>query len=80
MNPGLCTNNVVKVAFNAADPSINISLRQARTSVRKIIAGLQSFGLEKGSCVCLHSFNDVRYPLLSARLVLALVSSHPQHG
>lgn len=48
------------IYIDAADSTRSYSHRQARTAIRQIAAGLQAYGLKKGDCVCLHSFNDVR--------------------
>ena len=49
-----------QVLIDANDPSRFITARGARSTVRKLIAGLRSEGFERGDCLCLHSFNDVR--------------------
>ncbi|CAF9923812.1 MAG: hypothetical protein HETSPECPRED_005426 [Heterodermia speciosa] len=52
------------VLIDANDPSRFITARLARSTVRKLIAGLRSEGFERGDCLCLHSFNDIYYPLI----------------
>ncbi|KAE9381458.1 AMP-binding enzyme [Stipitochalara longipes BDJ] len=52
------------VYIDAKDPSRSISSNQARVIIRKLIAGLHAAGLKKGDCVCVHSFNDIYYPML----------------
>ncbi|PYH98001.1 AMP-binding enzyme [Aspergillus ellipticus CBS 707.79] len=53
------------------NPSRAISYNQARNIVRHLIAGLRSWGLQKGDCVDIHSFNDIYYTML----VLAVVGA-----
>ncbi|GAB1205298.1 hypothetical protein APSETT445_003971 [Aspergillus pseudonomiae] len=49
---------------DASDPSRSISYNQARVIVRKLIAGLHAWGVQKGDCVAIHSFNDIYYSML----------------
>ena len=37
----------------------SISANEARTIVRKFVAGWKAVGLKPGDCVCVHAFNDV---------------------
>ena len=50
--------------IDAADTERTISSNQARKVIRQLVAGFHAAGLQKGDCVCLHSFNDVYYPIL----------------
>ncbi|KAK6587215.1 hypothetical protein PZA11_000505 [Diplocarpon coronariae] len=59
------------IYIDATDPSRSISCNQARVLVRKIVAGLHAAGLKKGDCVCLHSFNDIHYPILFLGIIAA---------
>jgi len=54
------------IYIDSANPSRCYSHRQAKSAILKLAAGLKAIGLEKGDCVCLHSFNDVLYDLMSA--------------
>jgi long-subunit acyl-CoA synthetase (AMP-forming) len=45
--------------IDAANPSQTISARQAKSTIRKLAAGLRNAGLQKGDTVCLHSANHV---------------------
>lgn len=54
------TNEIFQVYIDAKDPSRAISASQARSLIRKLVAGLHAAGLKKGDCVCIHSFNDVK--------------------
>ncbi|OGM48318.1 putative AMP-binding enzyme [Aspergillus bombycis] len=49
---------------DASDHSRSISYNQARVIVRKLIAGLHAWGVQKGDCVAIHSFNDIYYSML----------------
>ena len=57
------------IYIDALNPRNAISARQARTMVRKIIAGLRALGLQKGDCACINSFNDIHYPMFFLGLV-----------
>ena len=48
-----------QIYIDAVNPTRTISSRQGRVLVRKLVAGLRAAGLQKGDCVCVHSFNDV---------------------
>ncbi|KAG8533018.1 putative NRPS-like protein biosynthetic cluster [Bacidia gigantensis] len=62
------------IYIDAEDLARAYTASEARTSVRKLIAGLKAAGLNKGDCVCVHAFNDVDvaqviYPLLFLAIV-----------
>lgn len=57
--------------INATDPSKSISLKQARSIIRKLVAGFHAAGLKQGDCVCLHSFNDIYYSLMFLGIIAA---------
>ncbi|KAF2456282.1 hypothetical protein BDY21DRAFT_348452 [Lineolata rhizophorae] len=59
------------IYLDCHDPSISFSSRQSKTAIRKIAAGLQNEGLQRGETVCIHSFNDVHYPLLVLGIIAA---------
>ncbi|KAL4955775.1 hypothetical protein BDW69DRAFT_182240 [Aspergillus filifer] len=59
------------IYIDVANPSRTISHNQARTIIRKLIAGLKKWGVREGDCVAVHSFNDIYYPML----VLAIVGT-----
>jgi hypothetical protein len=50
-----------QIYIDAKDTSRFLSSNQARVIIRKLVAGFQAVGLKKGDCVCIHSFNDVRF-------------------
>lgn len=50
---------VWQLYVDALDPTRRLTFSQARTAIRSMIKGLHSLGIEKGSCVCLHSFNVI---------------------
>ncbi|OCL09846.1 AMP-binding enzyme [Glonium stellatum] len=52
------------VFINAADKSQSISAAQAWSIICKLVAGFKSAGLQAGDCVCLHSFNNIYYPVI----------------
>jgi 4-coumarate--CoA ligase len=56
-----CTYDKDKpVLYSLEDPSRSLSWRQARSTIRKLIAGFRKAGLKKGQCVSVTAFNDVR--------------------
>ncbi|KAK3672723.1 hypothetical protein LTR78_007309 [Recurvomyces mirabilis] len=57
------------IFIDAANPKRSISATQAYTLIRKLIAGFRRSGLQRGDCVCLHSFNNVHYPILVLGIV-----------
>ncbi|KAL4996697.1 hypothetical protein BDV10DRAFT_171699 [Aspergillus recurvatus] len=57
------------VYVDVSNPSRSVSLAQARTIIRQLIAGLRAWGVKEGDCVAIHSFNDIYYCLL----VLAII-------
>ena len=57
--------------IDAADTRRSISLGQARVLIRQLVAGLQNAGLQRGDCVCVHSFNDIYYPILFLGIIAA---------
>ncbi|BAE56746.1 unnamed protein product [Aspergillus oryzae RIB40] len=52
------------IYIDASDSSRSISYNQAKVIVRKLIAGLRAWGVQKGDCVAIHSFNDIYYSML----------------
>ncbi|KAK0118804.1 hypothetical protein ONS95_007684 [Cadophora gregata] len=59
------------IYIDAKDSSRSISLNQARVLIRQLAAGFHAAGLKKGDCVCLHSFNDIYYPILFLGIIAA---------
>lgn len=51
------------IYLDALQPSNSISARQARTLIRKLVAGLRATGVQKGDCVLLNSANDIHIPI-----------------
>jgi long-subunit acyl-CoA synthetase (AMP-forming) len=52
-----------KIYIDPAHPTRSLTANEARSMVRKLVAGFKAKGLQKGDCVCLHAFNDVRAQL-----------------
>ncbi|KAH6704208.1 4-coumarate-CoA ligase-like protein [Leptodontidium sp. MPI-SDFR-AT-0119] len=59
------------IYIDAKDTSRSISSNQARVLVRKLVAGFHAAGLKKGDCVCMHSFNDIHYPIMFLGIIAA---------
>ena len=48
-----------KIYLDPENRETSISAREARTYVRKFVAGWKAVGLKPGDCVCVHAFNNV---------------------
>ncbi|KAH7416961.1 4-coumarate-CoA ligase-like protein [Cadophora sp. MPI-SDFR-AT-0126] len=59
------------IYIDANDTSRSISSNQARVLIRQLVAGFHAAGLKKGDCVCLHSFNDIYYPIIFLGIIAA---------
>ncbi|KAJ5807954.1 AMP-dependent synthetase/ligase [Penicillium riverlandense] len=59
------------IYIDAHQPQRSISCNQARSLIRKLVAGLRAAGLQRGDCVLIHSFNDINYSIL----VLAIIGA-----
>lgn len=57
------------IYIDVHNPSRSISCNQARTIIRKLIAGFRAVGVKEGDCIAIHSFNDILYCML----VLAII-------
>jgi hypothetical protein len=55
-SPLMC---VSQVFIDTSDPRRSISCKEARRTIRQLVAGFRATGLRKGDCVSIHSFNDV---------------------
>lgn len=59
------------IYIDGLSPTRSISARQARKLIRQIAAGLHAIGLRPGDCACMHSFNDILYPIFFLGLIAA---------
>lgn len=59
-------NQDTKIYIDPENRQRSISANEARTIVRKFVAGWKAVGLKPGDCVCVHAFNDVRATLLTS--------------
>ena len=57
-NPNYDQNT--KIYIDPENRHRSISANEARSTVRKFVAGWKAVGLKPGDCVCVHAFNDVR--------------------
>ncbi|KAL4894993.1 AMP-binding enzyme [Aspergillus ambiguus] len=64
-------NHDEPIYVDVHNPSRSISYNQAQSIIRKLVAGLRAWGVRKGDCVAIHSFNDIYYCML----VLAIVGA-----
>lgn len=47
------------VMYSLEDRNRSLTRKQAKTFIRKLIAGLRKAGHKSGDCVCIAAFNDV---------------------
>ena len=59
------------IYIDALEPERSYTARQAWTTIRKLAAGFQAMGVKQGDCVCIHSFNDISYPIFFLGLIAA---------
>ncbi|KIX06770.1 uncharacterized protein Z518_04746 [Rhinocladiella mackenziei CBS 650.93] len=59
------------IYLDALNPSRSISANQAYRIIRKLAAGFHAAGVQPGDCVCVHSFNDIYYPMLFQGILAA---------
>ncbi|KAL8649914.1 MAG: hypothetical protein Q9226_005373 [Calogaya cf. arnoldii] len=57
------------ILVDASNPSRFLTSTSAKTTTRKLIAGLKAEGLEAGECVCINAFNDIYYPVLLLAII-----------
>ncbi|KAK5991639.1 Phenylacetyl-CoA ligase epaB [Cladobotryum mycophilum] len=59
------------IFIDTEEPSRYYTHSTAQNTIRKLVAGLRAHGLRKGECVCVHSFNDIDYPILVNGIIAA---------
>ncbi|KAK5045011.1 hypothetical protein LTR84_010159 [Exophiala bonariae] len=59
------------IFLEAKDPHLSYSALQVRQRVRQLAKGLRHHGLNPGDCVCLHSYNNIHYPVLWLGIIAA---------
>ncbi|KAF2763696.1 acetyl-CoA synthetase-like protein [Teratosphaeria nubilosa] len=60
------------IYIDALNPEGNhITARRARLLIRQLAAGFKALGLQRGECVCIHSFNDTHYPIFFLGVIAA---------
>ncbi|KAH6710621.1 hypothetical protein BKA61DRAFT_694232 [Leptodontidium sp. MPI-SDFR-AT-0119] len=55
--------------IDPSNPSRSLSFTQTRTLVRKLIAGFNAHAIEKDSCICVVSLNDINYTALYLSII-----------
>jgi 4-coumarate--CoA ligase len=60
-----------QIYIDALQPSNAVSARLAHTTIRQLAAGFRALGLQKGECVCIHSFNSIWYPIFFLGVIAA---------
>ena len=51
------------IYIDGKNPKNSISPRQAKSLIRKLVAGFRALGVQNGDCLCMNSFNDITYPI-----------------
>lgn len=59
------------IYIDGNDPKRFYSAKTARVLIRQLAAGFKAIGVKEGDCVCIHSFNDICYPLFFLGLIAA---------
>jgi acyl-CoA synthetase (AMP-forming)/AMP-acid ligase II len=59
------------IYIDATNPDRHYTARTARTLIRQLAAGFRAIGVQPGDCCCIHSFNDILYPLFFLGLIAA---------
>ncbi|GAB7360309.1 hypothetical protein MBLNU230_g8066t1 [Neophaeotheca triangularis] len=57
------------ILIDALKPSNNISARKAQKAIRQLVAGFRAIGVQKGDAVCIHSVNNIWYPIFFQGIV-----------
>ncbi|KAK6529120.1 hypothetical protein TWF694_004335 [Orbilia ellipsospora] len=47
----------------------SMSLTEVKSMVKRMIAGLKSLGVKPGDAICIHSFNDILYPIVFLAII-----------
>ncbi|EWC46274.1 hypothetical protein DRE_04445 [Drechslerella stenobrocha 248] len=71
-----------KIFVDAINPGRYLTTDTVKATVRSLIGGLKSIGVKPGDAVCIHSFNDILYPVLFLAIVGAggvFVGTNPGH-
>ncbi|KAG4430845.1 hypothetical protein IFR05_013679 [Cadophora sp. M221] len=55
--------------IDPSNPSRSLSFTQTRSLVRQLIAGFKAHGIEKNSCICVVSLNDINYTALYLSII-----------
>ncbi|KAK6334752.1 hypothetical protein TWF718_010200 [Orbilia javanica] len=77
-NKGYDHNKIVYV--DALHPERSMTTREVEAQVKSLIGGLRSIGVKPGDAVCIHSFNDIMYPVLFLAIIgcgAAFVGTNP---
>jgi hypothetical protein len=69
----------LQLYIDANQSDFSFSAREARSTVFRLIKGLDAAGLKDGDCVCLHAFNSVS-PHLVAQRSAGAASSAASHS
>ena len=54
---------MIQLLIDPSNASRFLTFKSLRTYVKQLVAGLHALGVERGDCVCVNSFNDVRSSL-----------------
>jgi 4-coumarate--CoA ligase len=61
--------HVLQVLIDPSEPTQFFSHNTAVSLVRKLVAGFQNAGMEKGDTILVHSFNSIYYPILILSII-----------
>ncbi|KAK6354323.1 hypothetical protein TWF730_008730 [Orbilia blumenaviensis] len=68
------------IYVDALNPERSMTTLQVKAQVKSLIGGLRSIGVQPGDAVCIHSFNDIMYPVLFLAIIgcgAAFVGTNP---
>ncbi|KAK6511347.1 hypothetical protein TWF481_000267 [Arthrobotrys musiformis] len=68
------------VFVDALHPERSLTAFDVEAQVKSLIGGLRSIGVKPGDAVCIHSFNDIMYPILFLAIIgcgAAFVGTNP---
>ncbi|EPS43092.1 hypothetical protein H072_2901 [Dactylellina haptotyla CBS 200.50] len=57
------------IFVDAVHPERFMSTNETKALVKRMIGGLKSIGVQPGDAVCIHSFNDIMYPVIFLAII-----------
>ncbi|KAJ6263421.1 S-dihydroxybenzoyltransferase [Drechslerella dactyloides] len=71
-----------KILIDGLNPERFVTANAIKSMVRSLIGGLRGIGVKPGDSVCIHSFNDILYPIAALAVVgigARFVGTNPGH-